>query len=138
MELPPGFTAASTSSDAFSRSSADTLTPPPSAPIEATGFTFQEKWGLPVEAVYRLGLGFYRGTESCFFVSPCCAKKFLAVYFNGRLYFLDRKRRQAPLHISYKDKVRLVGYTRQISHGPYEEGRVADVGVFNVIGSDRR
>ncbi|OQV15074.1 putative Protein TMED8 [Hypsibius exemplaris] len=109
MELPPGFTAASTSAAVTHSESSSKLATPSPTIGEATNFTFQEKWGLPVEVVYRLGLGFYREKDG-----------------------------KAPLHISYTDKVKLVAYTRQISHGPYEQGRVPDVGVFNVIGNDRR
>lgn len=62
---------------------------------------------------------------------------FLKTSFPESIFLLE-KDGKAPLHISYKDKVRLVAFTRQISHGPYEAARAPDVGVFNVIGNDRR
>jgi hypothetical protein len=64
MELPLGFTSATTALDRTesrnSESSGKVSTPPPTIG-EAANFTFQEKWGLPVDVVYRLGMKFYRG-----------------------------------------------------------------------------
>jgi len=42
------------------------------------------------------------------------------------------------LHISYKDKVKLVAYTKQVSHGKYRPDITPEVGLLDVVGNDRR
>lgn len=42
------------------------------------------------------------------------------------------------LQLSYQDKLRLVAYTKQVSHGKYTAEAMPDVGFLDVVGNDRR
>ena len=42
------------------------------------------------------------------------------------------------LHLSYKDKLRIVAYTKQASFGKYRPDVSPDVGFLDVVGSNRR
>lgn len=42
------------------------------------------------------------------------------------------------IHFTYDDKLKLVAYTRQVSHGKLDESKLPPLGVFDVIGRDRR
>lgn len=42
------------------------------------------------------------------------------------------------MHLSYEDKLKLVAYTQQTSHGPLDINSVPPLGVLDVIGRDRR
>lgn len=42
------------------------------------------------------------------------------------------------VHLSYDDKLKLVAYTQQVAHGPYKPENLPPLGVFDVIGRDRR
>ncbi|XP_071799687.1 Golgi resident protein GCP60-like [Asterias amurensis] len=68
----------------------------------------EAKWGFPLPALYKLSLTFYREKE-------------------GKAF-----------HLSYKDKVRLVAYVRQITHGKYDPSNSPPVGYLDVVGNDRR
>ncbi|KAL0266742.1 UNVERIFIED_CONTAM: hypothetical protein PYX00_009200 [Menopon gallinae] len=67
-----------------------------------------EKWGFPLKDLYRMGLKFYKDKEG------------------------------KAINLSYQDKLRLVAYSQQISHGPYSLEKTPPVGVLDVIGRDRR
>ena len=41
-------------------------------------------------------------------------------------------------HLPYQTKLRLVALTQQALHGEFEEAKVSPLGVFDVIGKDRR
>ncbi|XP_077995076.1 Golgi resident protein GCP60-like [Glandiceps talaboti] len=69
---------------------------------------FEEKWGFSVDDAYKLAFQFYKEME-------------------GKV-----------LHLSYKDKLKLVAYYKQVSHGKYDPTSSPPVGVLDVIGSDRR
>jgi hypothetical protein len=42
------------------------------------------------------------------------------------------------VHLSYEDKLKLVAYTCQVSHGKFNSDTVPPLGVLDVIGRDRR
>lgn len=42
------------------------------------------------------------------------------------------------VHLSYEDKLKLVAYTCQVSHGKFNPDTVPALGVLDVIGRDRR
>jgi hypothetical protein len=42
------------------------------------------------------------------------------------------------VHLSYEDKLKLVAYTCQVSHGKLNPDTVPPLGVLDVIGRDRR
>ncbi|XP_002741767.1 Golgi resident protein GCP60-like [Saccoglossus kowalevskii] len=69
---------------------------------------FEDKWGFTVKEMYRLSLQFYREME-------------------GKV-----------VHLSYKDKLKLVAYCKQVSHGKCDPNSSPPVGVLDVIGNDRR
>ena len=52
--------------------------------------------------------------------------------------FLFTEKNGKALHISYKDKVKLVAYTKQVSHGKYRSDVIPEVGLLDVVGNDRR
>lgn len=42
------------------------------------------------------------------------------------------------MHFSYQDKLTLIAYTKQVSHGKYNPDTLTPLGVLDVIGRDRR
>jgi len=42
------------------------------------------------------------------------------------------------LHLSYKDKLRIVALTKQVIHGKYRPDVSPDVGFLDVVGNDRK
>ncbi|XP_050441104.1 Golgi resident protein GCP60 isoform X2 [Adelges cooleyi] len=66
------------------------------------------KWGLPLKELYSFALKFFKEKE-------------------GKAF-----------HFTYDDKLKLVAYTRQVSHGKLDESKLPPLGVFDVIGRDRR
>lgn len=69
---------------------------------------FVETWGFRLEDLYRLALRFYKEKEG------------------------------KAVHLSYEDKLRLVAYTCQVSHGKFNADTLPPLGVLDVIGRDRR
>ncbi|KAJ9578200.1 hypothetical protein L9F63_005589, partial [Diploptera punctata] len=69
---------------------------------------FVETWGFRLEDLYRLALKFYKDKEG------------------------------KAVHLSYEDKLRLVAYTCQVSHGKFNSDTLPPLGVLDVIGRDRR
>lgn len=67
-----------------------------------------EKWNLPLKELYTLALKFFKEKEG------------------------------KAIHFTYDDKLKLVAYTRQVSHGKLDESKLPPLGVFDVIGRDRR
>ncbi|PNF42013.1 hypothetical protein B7P43_G12303, partial [Cryptotermes secundus] len=67
-----------------------------------------EKWGFRLKDLYRLALRFYKEKEG------------------------------KAVHLSYEDKLKLVAYTCQVSHGKFNSDTVPALGVLDVIGRDRR
>ncbi|XP_014773365.1 Golgi resident protein GCP60 [Octopus bimaculoides] len=66
------------------------------------------KWGFRLAELYRLAL----------------------------LFFKDKQGK--AVHLTYKDKLKLVAYTKQAAHGRCETEAFPDVGFLDVVGSDRR
>lgn len=42
------------------------------------------------------------------------------------------------VHLSYEDRLKLVAYTQQAAHGPFDQCEVPAIGVLDVIGRDRQ
>ena len=42
------------------------------------------------------------------------------------------------MHFTYKDKLKMVAYTKQVAYGSYRADVSPDVGFLDVVGSDRR
>ncbi|KAF9422974.1 hypothetical protein HW555_001517 [Spodoptera exigua] len=68
----------------------------------------ERKWRMPLKDVYKHGLAFYKDKEG------------------------------KALHLSYEDRLKLVAYTQQTSHGPLDVNSAPPLGVLDVIGRDRR
>ncbi|KAG8177414.1 hypothetical protein JTE90_020442 [Oedothorax gibbosus] len=69
---------------------------------------FFESWGFNVDELYSLATTFLKEKE-------------------GKAF-----------HISYKDKLQLVAFSQQVSHGPLVEEKSPPLGYLDVIGRDRR
>ncbi|KAG8222577.1 hypothetical protein J437_LFUL010420 [Ladona fulva] len=69
---------------------------------------FLKEFGLELKDLYRLGLKFYKENVG------------------------------KALQLSYKDKLKLVAYTQQVSHGKFNPDKLPPLGVLDVIGKDRR
>lgn len=67
-------------------------------------------YGLPLIEVYKLALNFYKDKEG------------------------------KAVHFSYEDKLQLVAFSHQVSHGPLLENinKLPPLGTFDVVGKDRR
>ncbi|KAK7582626.1 hypothetical protein V9T40_014071 [Parthenolecanium corni] len=66
------------------------------------------RWGLPLKDLYDVALKFYKEKGS------------------------------SAIQFSYDEKLRLIAYTRQVTHGKYNEKMLPPLGVLDVIGRDRR
>ncbi|XP_052106312.1 Golgi resident protein GCP60-like isoform X2 [Mytilus californianus] len=75
---------------------------------------FISQWGFPLPDLYKLALRFYKGTT------------------NGS------EKDGKAIHLTYKEKLRLVAYTKQAAHGKYRNDVSPDVGFLDVVGNDRR
>ncbi|XP_065159451.1 Golgi resident protein GCP60 isoform X2 [Atheta coriaria] len=67
-------------------------------------------YGLPLPEVYKLAVSFYKEKEG------------------------------KAVHFSYEDKLQLVAFSQQVSHGPFSEAihKLPPVGALDVVGRDRR
>lgn len=65
-------------------------------------------WGFALDALYRMATAFFKEHE-------------------GKAF-----------HISYEDKLSLVAYTLQVTHGPFNGAKCGPLGYLDVIGRDRR
>ncbi|KAJ8719691.1 hypothetical protein PYW08_011866 [Mythimna loreyi] len=68
----------------------------------------ERKWGMPLKDVYKHGFAFYKDKEG------------------------------KAIHLSYEDRLKLVAYTQQTSHGPLDVNSAPPLGVLDMIGRDRR
>ncbi|XP_025105052.1 Golgi resident protein GCP60-like isoform X2 [Pomacea canaliculata] len=68
---------------------------------------FSLQWGFPLEDLYKIALKFFKEKEG------------------------------KALQLTYKDKLRLVAYTKQVLHGKFRSDAVPDVGFLDVVGNDR-
>ncbi|XP_064600558.1 Golgi resident protein GCP60-like [Liolophura sinensis] len=66
------------------------------------------KFGFPLPDLFKLAVRFYREKDG------------------------------KAIHLSYKDKLKLVAYSKQAIHGKFHTDATQDVGFLNVVGSDRR
>ncbi|XP_029170684.1 Golgi resident protein GCP60 [Nylanderia fulva] len=65
-------------------------------------------WGFETRELYKLALNFYKEKEG------------------------------KAVHLSYEDKLKLVAFTQQVTHGKCTAENAAPLGVLDVIGKDRR
>lgn len=90
----------------------------------------QFKWGMDLFEIYKLSLKFYKGKKKLMI------KNFFADEFH--LFFLQLDKSGKAVHLSYEDNLKLVALTMQASHGPLVLMKLQPLGVFDVIGKDRR
>ncbi|XP_060587295.1 Golgi resident protein GCP60-like isoform X2 [Ruditapes philippinarum] len=70
--------------------------------------TDHEDWGFPLNDLYKMALHFYKDQDG------------------------------KGLHLSYRDKLRMVALTKQASHGKYTADASPAVGFLDVVGNDRK
>ncbi|XP_067681298.1 Golgi resident protein GCP60-like isoform X1 [Haliotis asinina] len=83
-------------------------TPHPESSDNVSGDEYHIKWGFSLEELYKIALKFYKEKEG------------------------------KALQVTYKDKLRLVAYTKQVSFGKFRNDVSPDVGFLDVVGNDRR
>lgn len=66
------------------------------------------KWNLPLKELFRMACGFYKEKSG------------------------------KAIHLSYEDNLKLVAFTQQAAHGPLDLAKAPPLGMFDVIGKDRR
>ncbi|XP_052865849.1 Golgi resident protein GCP60 [Anopheles cruzii] len=66
------------------------------------------KWNLPLKDLYKLACSFYKEKSG------------------------------KAIHLSYEDNLKLVAFTQQAAHGPLDLSQAPPLGMFDVIGKDRR
>ncbi|XP_050069770.1 Golgi resident protein GCP60 [Anopheles maculipalpis] len=66
------------------------------------------KWNLPLKELYKLACSFYKEKSG------------------------------KAIHLSYEDNLKLVAFTQQAAHGPLDLSQAPPLGMFDVIGKDRR
>ncbi|XP_035773480.1 Golgi resident protein GCP60-like [Anopheles albimanus] len=66
------------------------------------------KWNLPLKDLYKLACSFYKEKSG------------------------------KAIHLSYEDNLKLVAFTQQAAHGPLDLTKAPPLGMFDVIGKDRR
>ncbi|KAK6182628.1 hypothetical protein SNE40_010270 [Patella caerulea] len=69
---------------------------------------YSAKWGFPLEELYKIALKFFKEKEG------------------------------KALQLTYKDKLKLVAYTKQVVFGKFRNDTSPDVGFLDVVGNDRR
>uniref|UniRef100_A0A1B0BB67 ACB domain-containing protein n=1 Tax=Glossina palpalis gambiensis TaxID=67801 RepID=A0A1B0BB67_9MUSC len=67
-----------------------------------------EKWGFPLQELYRIALQFYKQNSG------------------------------KAVHLSYEDNLKLIAFKQQASLGPFDPEHAPALGVLDVIGRDRR
>ncbi|XP_055637947.1 Golgi resident protein GCP60 [Toxorhynchites rutilus septentrionalis] len=66
------------------------------------------KWNLPLRELYKMACSFYKEKSG------------------------------KAIHLSYEDNLKLVAFTQQAAHGPLDVAKTPQLGMFDVIGKDRR
>lgn len=66
------------------------------------------KWNLPLKELFRMACSFYKEKSG------------------------------KAIHLSYEDNLKLVAFTQQAAHGPLDLAKAPPLGMFDVIGKDRR
>lgn len=66
------------------------------------------KWSLPLKDLYKMACSFYKEKSG------------------------------KAIHLSYEDNLKLVAFTQQAAHGPLDPVKAPQLGMFDVIGKDRR
>ncbi|XP_067634790.1 Golgi resident protein GCP60 [Eurosta solidaginis] len=67
-----------------------------------------DKWGFPLQELYRLALSFYKQNTG------------------------------KAIHLSYEDNLKLIAFKQQATSGPFNASDAPELGVLDVIGRDRR
>ncbi|KAH8321062.1 hypothetical protein KR074_002121 [Drosophila pseudoananassae] len=67
-----------------------------------------EKWGFPLQELYRLAFAFYKQNSG------------------------------KAIHLSYEDNLKLIAFKQQAALGPFNTSRAPALGVLDVIGRDRQ
>ena len=52
--------------------------------------------------------------------------------------FSTEKAGSKAFEVSYKERLHMVALTKQVAHGPYTTNSMPSVGLFDVVGNDRR
>jgi len=60
------------------------------------------------------------------------------VWYVPYLWFVADKVGSKALQLTYRDKLRMVALTKQVSSGPYREDAAPAVGFLDVVGNDRK
>ncbi|BFG00531.1 Golgi resident protein GCP60 [Drosophila madeirensis] len=84
-------------------SSSDTPATSAAPPVQAA-----EKWGFPLQELYRLAFTFYKQNSG------------------------------KAIHLSYEDNLKLIAFKQQASLGPFKTNDAPALGVLDVIGRDRQ
>lgn len=66
------------------------------------------KWNLPLKELFKMACSFYKEKSG------------------------------KAIHLSYEDNLKLVAFTQQAAHGPLDSAKAPQLGMFDVIGKDRR
>ncbi|XP_065095385.1 Golgi resident protein GCP60 isoform X2 [Ochlerotatus camptorhynchus] len=66
------------------------------------------KWTLPLKELYKMACAFYKEKSG------------------------------KAIHLSYEDNLKLIAFTQQAAHGPLDPSKAPQLGMFDVIGKDRR
>ncbi|XP_022090653.1 Golgi resident protein GCP60-like [Acanthaster planci] len=77
-------------------------------PVAKDGLDVESQWGFSLPELYKLSLTFFKDKE-------------------GKAF-----------HLSYRDKVQLIAYVKQITCGKYDPTNSPPVGYLDVVGNDRR
>lgn len=54
------------------------------------------------------------------------------------LYLSEKEGNSKVLQLTYRDKLKLVAYTKQVAFGKYRNDVTPEVGFLDVVGNDRR
>ncbi|KAH8421321.1 hypothetical protein KR009_001944 [Drosophila setifemur] len=90
-----------------------------------------EKWGFPLQELYRLAFAFYKRK---FFVSRLWSLWPLPL--TACVYLTENSGK--AIHLSYEDNLKLIAFKQQAALGPFNTSRAPALGVLDVIGRDRQ
>ncbi|EDW86292.1 uncharacterized protein Dwil_GK15898 [Drosophila willistoni] len=93
---------------AKSLSAPTTATSATTATTTTTASTIAEKWGFPLQELYRMAFTFYKQNSG------------------------------KAIHLSYEDNLKLIAFKQQASLGPFNTTHAPALGVLDVIGRDRQ
>lgn len=100
-------------------------------PSSVTTSELLEKWGCDLETLHKLGLKFLKG-KRIVHVFTCIFYMFIVCSFSSS----DKEGK--AFHLGYDQKCKLLAFSQQVSHGPFNPELHGNVGVLDVIGKDRK